>query len=63
MIVVAAGAVGVLSAVGFKTATRGTAEEGSKRGRLKGVVVLIAVAAAEVVLLSRSEVDLDVEAV
>src|SRR5665213_766133 len=63
VIPVAAGAVGILGAVGFKAATLWTAQEVTERRRLVGGVVLKAVPAAEVILLSGGEVNLNVVAV
>ena len=63
VIPVAAGAIGVLGAVGFKAATLWTAQEVTERRRLVGGVVLKAVPAADVILLSGGEVNLNVVAV
>ncbi len=63
MIVVHARTVGRLDASTLKATTGGTTEKRPERRRLKGVDFLIAVAAAEMVALVNSPIDLCVEAV
>ncbi len=62
-VVVQPGAVGLLIARAFKTATRRTTQKRSKRRSLEGKNPLEAVAPAQMVLFVHREVDLGVEAV